>query len=166
MFDHPDRLIEIGVYTDYNEVWERLPDSTGRYIALSGRDAQGDDDGSRVLIAGSYMMTARPRPIKWPRGMRPGDTLGDVMLRFPEQAADWLDCDIAFGRLQQGPHGPQGSQQGQWLIEHATLPERDGQGVAFALHRLDARTALLTLAESSSHWDVLEWNCEANTLAG
>lgn len=155
MFDRPDRLIEVGVHDDYNEIWERLPDSTGRYIVLSGIDARGDDDGRRLLIAGSYMMTARPRQIRWPRGMRPGDTLTDVMLRFPEQAHDWLDCDIAFGRLQQG----------QWHIEHATLPEREGRRVAFTLHRQGEHAALLTLADLSGHWHVLEWNCEDPAIA-
>jgi hypothetical protein len=156
MFDRPDRLIEVGVHDDYNEIWERLPDSTGRYIVLSGRGAQGDDDGRRLLIAGCYMMTARPRQARWPRGMRPGDTLTDVMLRFPEQAPDWLDCDIAFGRLEQG----------QWHIEHATLPAREGQRVAFTLHRQGEHIALLTLADFSGHWHVLEWSCEDTVIAG
>jgi len=149
VFDHPDRIIEIGVHDDYNEIWERMPDSTGRYIALAGHDESGRDDGRRLLIAGSYLMMARPRQAPWPRGMRPGDTLTDVMLRFPEQAGDWLDCDITFGRLQTG----------QWHIEHATLPEHEGLCLPVSLQQHDEHTAQLSLPGLRSNWHVLEWTC-------
>ena len=41
VFETPDRVIERGVHGNYLEVWERLPASVGRRIALAAIDAQG-----------------------------------------------------------------------------------------------------------------------------
>jgi len=151
VFDRPDRLIEVGVHADYNEIWERLPDSTGRYIALAGCDALGADDGRRLLVAGAYMMMIRPRRARWPGGTSPGHTLADVLQRHPAQAIDWLDCDMAFGRLHQG----------QWHVEQSTLPEREGLCLSFQLRRQDDRMAMLRLSDAEDRWRVLEWTCNA-----
>lgn len=154
MFDRPDHFIEIGVHADHNAIWARLPDSTGRYIALAGRNAQGDDDGRRLLVAGRYMMMIRPRHARWPASLLPGDTLADVMQRHSEQVTDWLDCDISFGHLQQG----------HWHIEHATLPEREGQRHACQLHRHEAHVATVKMPDADGDWHVLEWGCNANDI--
>lgn len=150
--DQPHHLIEIGVHEDFNEIWERLPDSMGRYIALAGSDELERDDGRRLLIAGSYMMLARPRHVRWPRGLTPGCLLADVMASQPDQTHDWLDCEISFGRLQ-----PQG-----WVIERSTLPGREGLCSPFALEREDERFASLVMGEQSGRWHVLEWSHDAN----
>lgn len=155
MFEQADRLVEIGVHADYNEVWARLPDSVGRYVALAGLGDDGQDNGVRLLIAGVYMMLVRPRRQRWPRGMTPGYTLSDVMLTFPEQALSWLDCEISFGRLQQG----------LWHVERSTLPEREGQRWPLSLHRVDQARACLRLAERSTDWQVLEWTCDTDSLS-
>jgi hypothetical protein len=165
LFEHPDRLIEIGVHKDYNEVWQRLPDSVGRFVTLASPEDEGADGSatagtasapSRLLLAGQYLMLIRGRPHRWPRGMTPGYTLADVMLSHPEQALQWLDCEISFGRL----HG------GEWHIEHSTLPEHEGLRLPCALQRLDATRAWMTMADAVSEWRVLEWTCELDRISG
>lgn len=155
LFDSPDRLIEVGVHEDYNEVWERLSDSTGRHLALAGLDAQGQDDGRRLLLAGRYLMLMRPRPTPWPRGMAPGHTLTDLLMLQPERVHDWLDCDIRFGTLGQG----------HWHIERATLPEHEGARLPFAAHRLDEARAQLSLSGHDGPWHILEWDLPGQAMA-
>ena len=55
VFESADRVIETGVHGMYREVWERLPDSTGRFIAL-GRNGTDGVYRSRLLLAGRYLM--------------------------------------------------------------------------------------------------------------
>jgi hypothetical protein len=143
LFDQPDHLIEVGVHEDYNEVWARLPDSVGRYVVL----ASAAEPELRLLLAGNYLMLVRARAHRWPRGMTPGYTLADVMLHRPERAADWLDCEISFGHLQGG----------LWVIEHSTLPEREGLRLPCVLQRLDAVQARVSLPGLSEPLQVLEW---------
>ncbi len=156
LLDRADRLIEIGVHEDYNEVWERLPDSLGRFIALAGCAPDGADTGERMLVAGSYMMRMRPRTAQWPRGLTPGYTLADVLLHSPDEALKWLDCDISFGRLEGD----------QWVIEHATLPEREGQALAWQAQRTDAMQARVDVNGQASNWRVLEWSCADELVRG
>jgi hypothetical protein len=159
LFEQPDRLIEIGVHEDYNEIWQRLPDSVGRFVTLASPDdaaaalpgpaGTAEPSGPvRLLLAGQYLMLVRGRLQRWPRGMTPGCSLADVMLRHPEQALQWLDCEISFGRLLGG----------EWLIERSTLPEREGLRQPCALQRLDANRAWVTLGDTVSEWRVLEWS--------
>jgi hypothetical protein len=159
MFDRDDRLIEIGVHEDYNEVWVRLPDSIGRFVALAGLAEDGaggtHDTGARLLVAGDYMMRVRPRTQRWPRGMTPGYTLPDVLVHSPDQAVDWLDCEVSFGRLQDG----------RWTVEHSTLPELEGQSVAWqARVEEDEATANVQHDGVGSRWQILEWTCDSDSL--
>lgn len=160
LFDRPDRLIEIGVHECYNEIWERLPDSVGRFVALAELGPGERDTGVRMLVAGHYMMVVRPRAVRWPRGMNPGYTLTDVLLHSPEQALDWLACEVSFGRVSQG----------QWLIERSTLPEREGQTWVWSVQRLDDRRAHVQHVlyggpgAGCAVWQVLEWSCDATQL--
>jgi len=161
LFETPDRLIELGVHADYTEVWERLPGSTGRYMALAGLDATGQDDGRRLLLAGDCLMAVRPRRAAWPKGMPPGSTLAEVLLSQPERATEWLDTDIAFGRLAEG----------RWLIERASLPEREGQRLTLSVQRVrvDGEPGLglaeVELGGERQAWQVLEWSLSGDTLA-
>lgn len=155
LFDQPDRVIEIGVHEDYTETWERLPDSVGRYVVLARHEPDGHDTGERWLLAGAYLMRVRPRGLRWPKGMRPGFTLGDVLLHSPQQACDWLDCEISFGRLAQG----------EWRIERSTLPEMEGACIAWRSQRVDASQALVHTAAQASSWAVLEWSCDEDRIA-
>lgn len=154
VFVGADRLVEIGVHDNYNETWERLPDSIGRFVTLAELADDGQDTGARILVAGSYMMTVHPRTARWPRGMNPGYTLTDVLLHSPDQALDWLACEVSFGRLSPG----------QWAIERSTLPEREGQVLDWALQRVDEHHALVRQAQSSTTWQVLEWSCATDLI--
>lgn len=156
VFQSPDKLVEIGVHEAYNEVWERLPGSTWRYVALAEQGPDGQDNGARLLVAGDYMMAVRARAARWPRGMNPGYTLTDVLLHSPERALDWLDCEISFGRLAQG----------QWAIERATLPEREGQVLACHMARVDDQHAQVQLQGAGPVWQVIEWQVDESHLDG
>lgn len=148
LFDAPDRVIRIGVHVEATEVWQRLPDSVGPYRCLAGLDAAGQDDGRRLLQAGAHLALLRGRQRPWPRGLRPGDGLLDVLLHQPHAAPDWLDHELSFGRLD-------GS---RWRVERSTLPQREGLSRAWRLQRdADADVAELTLDGESSRWRVLEW---------
>ncbi len=160
LFERPDRLVEVGIHADYNEVWERLPGSSGCFVALGGLDIDGRDDGRRLLLAGHYLARVRPRQRGWPRGMPPGLSLTEALLTQPERAHDWLDCEISFGALHEGV----------WQVERSTLPELDGQALPCQLHRLDARMAGVTLPvrpgapTEPEAWQILEWDDPEATL--
>lgn len=150
VFLAPDRLMRIGVHADDTELWQRLPDSVGRFRCLAGLGAQGQDDGRRVLVAGAYAMRARLRATVWPRGMRPGLSLAEAMMHRPDQALLWLDQELSFGRCQQG----------RWTVERSTLPAREGQTHRCQM-QLDADDPGLAWVELDGHaerWRVLEWS--------
>jgi hypothetical protein len=150
MFHAPDRVWRIPLQGDVTEVWERLPDSLGRFRCLAGLDAQGHDDGRRVLVAGAYAMHARLRPIAWPRGMRPGLSLAEAMMHRPDQALHWLDQELSFGRCEAG----------RWTIEHSTLPALEGRSCACQVVREpgDVDHAWVEVDGHSERWRVLEWS--------
>lgn len=156
VFDRADRIVEIGVHDDYNEVWERLPESVGRFITLAGCHADGQDNGERILVAGRYLMWARPRQVRWPRGLRPGCTLVDVLLHSPDEARSWLDCEISFGVLQGDA----------WVIERSTLPEREGQSWSWQARRTEPALAQVEVNGQRSNWLVLEWTFDGDLLRG
>jgi hypothetical protein len=159
VFESADRYIKVGIHEDSNEVWQRLPESSSRFVALAGIDAQGQDDGRRLLVAGVYAMVVRPRQAAWPRGMRAGMCLADALLTEPERAVEWLDFEISFGRLDEG----------QWLIERSTLPERENQRAPLSLTRLNSNQAELSCAlvpgsAQPAVWQILEWSAETDSL--
>jgi len=59
-FETPDKLIETGIHSTYYEVWERLPGSTGRRIALAEQTRPDSTAGACLFISGDYMMRVRP----------------------------------------------------------------------------------------------------------
>lgn len=149
VFHASDRVQRIGLHADDAHSWQRLPDSVGRSRCLAGLDAQGQDDGRRVLVAGAYAMRVQLGPVAWPRGMRPGLTLAEVMMHRPDLALSWLDRELSFGRCEDG----------RWSIERSTLPAREG-----CVHRCDMRLnpddaslAWLELDGHTESWRVLEW---------
>src|SRR5450830_1034389 len=85
VFEAPDRVIETGLHASYLEVWERLPDSTGRFITLAGLDAAGHDTQRRFLVAGRYAMHVRPRRTELPPGTPVGQNLAEVLTQHPAQ---------------------------------------------------------------------------------
>lgn len=149
VFVAPERLLRIGVHENCTEVWERLPGSgDGLLACLAGREpADGSDNGQRLVVAGPWAMGFRPRRLPWPRGLRPGLTLLDVLLHNPEQAGDWLDFECSMAS----------ASGGVWHVQGSTLPEREGARWPWGLRRLSADSAELALTDQRSVWAVLEW---------
>jgi hypothetical protein len=149
-FESDDRVIETGVHGVYREVWERLPDSTHRFIALGRAPDIAGTFTQRLLVAGRYLMRVRAREAAWPADAAPGERLADLVVRHPGQAAAWLDFEISFGVIEQGV----------WTVQHSTLPELEGLQLPLALERIDASTARVTGAREdigSGHWQLNEW---------
>jgi hypothetical protein len=149
VFESPDRVIETGVHAQYLEVWERLPNSTGRYIAMGGLLASGEPSLERMFVAGSYAMRVRPRSIHWPEGTMAGQTMGEVMLAHPTCAQAILDFEISFGCLESDG----------WRIELSTLPELVGTNQHITLRKLSDSRATVTHGEVARAWEILEWTC-------
>lgn len=147
VFDTPSRVIETGIHGRYLEVWERLPGSMGRRLALARLDADGQPTAERLLVAGEYLMHLRPRAAAWPADLRPDETLAEVLQRHPAKATALLDVGIAFGRLAHGV----------WTVERATRPALEGQALPCGLQRVDAQRARLERGPLAGDWRVLEW---------
>lgn len=148
VFEAPERVIETGVHAPYLEIWERLPDSTGRFIALAGQDAAGGDTRERFLVAGRYAMHVRPRRLAWPQDVQSGQTLLDVMARHPAMAQDLLDFEISFGTLDGG----------DWKVERSTLPALNGASMPFAVASFNGAHAKICSPGLAERWQVLEWS--------
>lgn len=149
VFETPERVIETGVHASYLEIWERLPDSTGRFIALARLDEAGHDTRERFLVAGRYAMHVRPRGTAWPQDIQSGQSLLDVIVRYPDMAQELLDFEISFGTLDAG----------HWVIERSTLPALQGVRLPFSMHQLDQTHARIDGPAWHGHWQVLEWTC-------
>lgn len=149
-FQTPDRVIETGVHGRYLEVWERLPGSLGRRIALARRDAAGRPTDERLLFCGRYLMHLRPRACAWPADLRADDTLHDLVERHPDQATALLDFVIAFGAV---------DPRGEWHIERASLPALEGTRCAVPLERMGMDLATVSgPGPLAGAWEVLEWS--------
>lgn len=149
VFDTPERVIETGIHGRYLEVWERLPGSVGRRIALARLGADGQPTAERLLASGRYLMHLRPRSAPWPGDLLPDETLDALVQRHTEQAAGWLDFDIAFGTW---------SDDGRWLIERATDPALEGRAwVCQVPHHGAQNASVQGDAAVAGAWRVLEW---------
>ena len=60
VFETPDRLLETGIHSEYCEVWERVPGSTGRRIALAEPSRADSVPSARLFVSGDTMMRVRP----------------------------------------------------------------------------------------------------------
>jgi hypothetical protein len=156
VFETPSRVIETGIHGTYLEVWERVPGSLGRRIALARLDADGQPTAERLLVAGQFLMHHRPRLAPWPADLRTDETLASLVQRHPAQAQALLDVDIAFGRFEHG----------LWTVERAAAPSAEGREVPCALHRLDAVRARVERGPLAGDWQVLEWHDEERPSFG
>ena len=59
-FETSQRLLETGIHSKYFEVWERLPGSTGRRIALAEPARADGKPSARLFVSGDYLMRVRP----------------------------------------------------------------------------------------------------------
>lgn len=60
VFETPERVLETGIHGVYFEVWDRLPGSTGRRIALAEPPRSDGQPVARMLVSGDYLMRVRP----------------------------------------------------------------------------------------------------------
>ena len=148
VFDSTDCVFETGIHGKYFEVWERLPGSAGTRIALAALDDAGAPTQERLLVAGRYLMHLRPRSAPWPADTAPDDTLAEVVARHPHEAEALLDFEISFGTLEHG----------EWAIERATAPEREGRVHNCALQRTSQSEATVKCPVLPVLWHVLEWH--------
>ena len=147
VFESPDRIIENGSHAPYREVWERLPDSCGRFIVLAGVDDLGGDSHHRFLVAGCYAVHVRPRQSAWPPDTLPGQSLADVLAKHPELAQVLLDFEISFGTLESG----------LWSIEQSTLPALRGTRKALTMSQISDSQARINSPAIAGRWQILEW---------
>lgn len=147
VFETPNRVIETGIHGTYLEVWERLPDSIGRYIVLQ-QQAVNAAAPTTLLIAGRYAMLVRPRHAPWPADTQPGDTLAQLVQRHPEQAAALLDFEISFGPIDEH----------RWTITHSTLAEREGTNGVLRMQPGSDGGADVQWAGETRRWRVVEWS--------
>ena len=146
-FETPDRVIERGVHGAYLEVWERLPESLGRRIALQRLDTSGQVTTERLLVTGQCLMHVRPRSALWPEGMAFDQTLAEVMQNHPTLRPALLDFEISHAR----------QNTGQWTVEKSTLPALEGTLLAFEPERLGDRRVRFAQGPWAGEWDILEW---------
>ncbi len=156
-FDGPDRMVEYGVHGDYLEIWDRLPDSTGRFavlVQLADRHATRSFDAA-LLIAGRFAMRVRPRTAAWPADTTTADSLADLVRRHPTAAAALLDFEISFGAI---------SSSG-WSIDRSTLLHREGTARQFRIERRAADSAIVTLGAEAAPWRIVEWTVDGDEIA-
>jgi hypothetical protein len=60
VFQTPDRIVQTGLHDRHLAVWERLPDSRGRRIALARRDGLGQPTPEQLLLCGNYLLHSTP----------------------------------------------------------------------------------------------------------
>lgn len=60
VFQTPDRIVQTGLHDRHLAVWERLPDSRGRRIALARRDGLGQPTPEQLLLCGDYLLHSTP----------------------------------------------------------------------------------------------------------
>ena len=148
VFETTERVIETGIHGTYLEVWERLPGSVGRRIALARLGADGQPTSERLLVSGDYLMRLRPRKLAWPADTAPDETLGTLVLRHADATGALLDFEIAFGRWSEG----------LWTVERASMPALEGATLPCVIDRLSGAEARVVLGGSPSNWRVLEWH--------
>jgi hypothetical protein len=144
VFETPDRLIERGVHGDYLEVWERLPGSGGRVIALEG------PAHTRLLIAGDFAMLVKPRTTPWPADVPAGASLAQVIEQHPDAASALLDFEISYGRFKEG----------LFAIEHSSRPECDHSQRYCHIQRLSNQEAMVLWGGEGAEvqpWRIHDW---------
>ena len=60
VFKTPEQVVETGIHGVYYEVWDRLPGSTGRRIALAEPMRSDGRPSARLFVSGGYLMRVRP----------------------------------------------------------------------------------------------------------
>lgn len=139
-------LVETGVYADYLENWEKLPDSDNGFVALVRLNKAGKlcSPVELLLVAGEYVMHVRNRKAAWPHPLSENLTLTELVHRHDDGL---LDMAISFGkRTATG-----------WQIQHALQPWQESSVVPVDMVQVDDKQVVLTTRGQSSRWRILEW---------
>ena len=139
VFKTPEQVVETGIHGVYHEVWDRLPGSTGRQIALAQKAQHTDPhtnrhsgqraadatsaSGVRLFVSDDFVMRVQPcQPI------------GPAF-------------EISFGRLENGV----------WHVEQSTLAALAGQRIALRFAQSAPDQATVQTDGAQGAWDILEW---------
>jgi hypothetical protein len=136
VFENPETVIETGIHGIYREVWQRLPQSTGRMLALAEPARTDGQASARLLLAGDYAM--RVRPAAHAAALSQADP----------------SVEISFGLLQAN----------QWHVQHSTWPALEGQHMGLSIQRTSGSEALVHMDNASALWEILEWSEEAGAV--
>lgn len=112
---------EIGIETDYYELWHKLPDSIGRSFALQRDELHGEQRRSFLCVAGDYFIYSRNRPMCTSPAVRIRRKI-QTECAGRQELEGFLDFESSLGKIKDGVG----------TIQMSTLPWREGQ-VAFDL---------------------------------
>lgn len=107
-FDGPDRLLEHGVEQDYFEIWERVPGSGGRSLAIGTTAGSGPE--VKLLRSGDFAMRVRARTFDLPPAVSLA-ALCEALAR--DELVRTLDFEISLAHR---------AAPDDWRILHSTLP--------------------------------------------
>lgn len=142
-----DRLEEIGVETDYYELWHRLPGSNGRSFVLQQicNDSSEDAPKAFLCVAGDYFIYSRDRAMWTSAAVRARKQI-ELGTASRQDIESFVNFESSFGKIKDGVG----------RIVTSTLPWREGQ-VAFDVQEF----ALERLAGSDPHCRDVQrrWKC-------
>ena len=133
---------EIGIATDYYELWHRLPDSVGPSFALTRIGDDAERRKAYLCVAGEYFVYMRDRALPTSPAVRIRSKIALGSAQRDEIEA-FLDFEASFGRIVNG----------QGIVELSTLPWREG-ALAFETGRLAAEINVPLAGES--RWRLIE----------
>ncbi|WP_133667088.1 hypothetical protein [Paraburkholderia sp. BL10I2N1] len=122
-----DDVEEIGIATDYYELWHKLPDSVGQSFALERVDnADGEHQKAYLCVAGDYFIYTRNRSMWTSPAVRARRKIEQgIASRFEMES--FLDFESSFGKIAAGVG----------TITMSNLPWREGS-TAFDINQLGA----------------------------
>ncbi|NPT45790.1 hypothetical protein GNZ12_31620 [Paraburkholderia sp. 1N] len=135
---------EIGIATDYYELWHKLPDSVGQSFALERIQNSGDEHQQAYLcVAGGYFIYSRNRGMWTSPAVRARRKIeGGTASRAEIEA--FVDFESSFGTIEEGIG----------RIEMSTLPWREGE-IAFDLNDLAMEIASVPSATVRKGWRLI-----------
>ena len=143
-------LVEMGPNNAYREEWVWMGGGPTAMMTLT----EGADQTGWFVVCGDYFMYMRDRRERLP--------MSNSLTRLLEQDdradyARYLDCEISFGRCQQGAK--------PWEITLSTLPWREGQSLLAASDLcMDTQRQQVTQSTEAEPlvWTVQEWGAMAD----
>jgi hypothetical protein len=116
----PDRMHEHGLDGSYIESWKSLTNGKGRFLVI--RVAHGGRLIRTLVVAGDRFIYVRNRATDLPPAAS-FDALIDSTKPDRKVIEAYLDCEFSVGRVTVGSLS--------WVVEHSTLPWREGKHLGF-----------------------------------